>query len=252
MKGIEEQLKAYKNETCVEQNPIEVNLVVERSKQVFFETVQKKPAAYFEFLYQQSKFIQKRWWLLQFFILLVLYGLLSTTQDGVMIQRGAGVLTPVFAVLLVPELWKNRNCESMEIEGTAYYSLRQIYAARLLLFAVVDGVFLSGFTVLAVTTTSAQGAQIVLQFFLPMIVTCIICFQMLCSRFVYSEYMAVFFSMIWIALWTLVVLRDEIYNAISVPMWVGICALAFFYLVYTIYKVMKESTNYWEVHRQWS
>ncbi|MDM8211473.1 RNA polymerase sigma factor [Mediterraneibacter glycyrrhizinilyticus] len=44
----------------------------------------------------------------------------------------------LFAILIIPELWKNRaNC-CMEIEGSTYYALRQIYSARILLFGLAD------------------------------------------------------------------------------------------------------------------
>ena len=44
----------------------------------------------------------------------------------------------LFAILIIPELWKNRaNC-CMEVEGSTYYALRQIYSARILLFGLAD------------------------------------------------------------------------------------------------------------------
>ena len=49
-----------------------------------------------------------------------------------------GVVATLFVILIIPELWKNRSCECMEIEATSYYSLKQVYATRMLLFGVTD------------------------------------------------------------------------------------------------------------------
>mgnify|MGYP006990195710 CR=1 FL=1 len=49
-------------------------------------------------------------------------------------QRILGVVASLFIILIIPELWKNQTYQSMEIEATSYYSLRQIYAARMSLF----------------------------------------------------------------------------------------------------------------------
>lgn len=83
-----------------------------------------------------------------------------------------GALAPLFAILLIPELWRNRHSASMEIEGAALYSLRQIYSARMLLFAMTDTLFLTVFCGLAACTTRATASELVTQFFFPLCVTC--------------------------------------------------------------------------------
>ena len=98
-----------------------------------------------EFLYQQSQYIRKRWWILQGGLLVLLWILLAVSESGVVVQKSMGVAAPLFAVLLLPELWKNRNAQATEIEGTAFYSLRQIYAARIFLFAMADFLLLFAF-----------------------------------------------------------------------------------------------------------
>lgn len=79
-----------------------------------------------------------------------------------------GVMAAVFAILLIPELWKNRAANAMEVESSTYYSLRQIYAARMLAFGVVDIGLLSVFTVVVSVTTSIQAKEMVIYFFLPL------------------------------------------------------------------------------------
>ena len=56
--------------------------------------------------------------------------------EAVYIQRSMGVIASLFVILIIPELWKNRTFQCMEIEASSYYSLRQVYAARMLLFGM--------------------------------------------------------------------------------------------------------------------
>ena len=131
----------------------------------------------------------------------------------------------------------------MEIEGAAYFSTRQIYAARMLTFAVVDGLLLGGFTAVLSLTVKVMIGEVLIQFFLPMTVTCCICFRTLCSRYFASEYTACFLSLLWTAIWIQVVLNDRIYQAVSVPVWCGICGIAVLYLTYTVKRVIRECGN---------
>lgn len=64
---------------------------------------------------------------------LLLWFLLKYTDSNYYTQRCIGIAAPLFVIMLVPEIWKNRNANAMEIECTSYYSLRQMYAARMML-----------------------------------------------------------------------------------------------------------------------
>ena len=91
-------------------------------------------ASYFEFLFEQFKFIKKRWWVLQGGILILLWILLVDSDGGANTERTLGAMSVMFSVMIIPEIWKNRSFSAVEIEKTAFYSLRQICAARILLF----------------------------------------------------------------------------------------------------------------------
>ena len=60
------------------------------------------------------------------------------SDGGANTERTLGTMSVMFSVMIIPEIWKNRSFSAVEIEKTAFYSLRQICAARILLFAVVD------------------------------------------------------------------------------------------------------------------
>ncbi len=251
--NLENLLNQYKISTQIQGTKAEKTATVKAAKAAFLTEVQTRPAGWFSFLYSQSRFVKKRWWAVQFFVLTALYPLLLKNQDRI-IQRMMGIAASMFVLLIVPELWKSRNQTMMEIEGASFYSLRQIYLARLLLFAVFDGILLCGFWGIAIRTTSVSFTDVICQFLLPMIVTCCICLRILCSKFIASEYIAIFLSMLWTAAWSYIAAQDSIYRAISAPLWILICVAAFLYLIYAIFRLMQDCNLYWERNgdKQWN
>lgn len=249
---IEEMLYAYaeKNETAVDKEKIRET--VKRSREAFFAGEEARKTSYMEFIFQQSRFIRKIWWLLQLIVVAALYVCLCSAGSEYTMQRAMGAAAPLLVIMIVPELWKNRGSMSMEIEGSAYYSLRQVYSARLTVFAFADGILLTLFFVFAFATTRIEAEEMMVQFMLPMIVTCCICLRMLCSRFVSSEYMAVFLSLLWTGFWLVVVIDRGIYDKISGPVWAGICALAMAYFVYVVRKTVIRCDSVWEVNNAWN
>lgn len=83
-------------------------------------------ASYFEFLFEQFKFIKKRWWILQGGILVLLWILLVDSDGGANTERTLGAMSVMFSVMIIPEIWKNRSFSAVEIEKTAFYSLRDL------------------------------------------------------------------------------------------------------------------------------
>ena len=239
MKRVQERLKEYGKQYPLMPEEIRVKEVIWRGQAAFFEETEKFPASYLDFFWQQAGYIRKRWWGLQFLALLLLWCWVCNVSGKREIQGTMGIMAAVFAILLIPELWKNRAANAMEIEGSAYYSLRQIYAARMLLFAFVDGLLLASFTGILSLTSSVDMMEIVIHFFLPMIVTCCICFRTFGSRYAASEYTACFFVMLWSAVWFFIVLNDRVYGAVSRPVWIGVLSAAVLYLTYAVRRVMR-------------
>lgn len=238
MQIIEERLREYSRNKMLRPDESKIKETLISAKQLFYESVEQKEVSYPEFICEQMRYIRKRWWLLQFLALFYTGWLLQLEKEPAFVQRLLGVSASLFVIMLIPELWKNRSSRSMEIEGASCFSLRQIYAARMLGFAVVDSILLSMFAGVVTMTTSVSIEEMIIHFFLPMIVACCICFRSLCSRYAGSEYMACFFSMLWSAVWMLMILNDSIYLAVSRPVWIGICFIALLYLTYAVKKVI--------------
>lgn len=163
-------------------------------------------------------------------------------------SRILGVAASLFIILIVPELWKNRTCQAMEIEAAAYYSLRQIYAARMLLFGIVDVVFLTTFCVLTTAAMNILFSQLLVQFLFPMVVTAGICFRILCSKYAFSETTAIMMCIMWNAIWLIVILNEKLYAAITFPLWITLIGIAFLFLIVTIYQTLHSCNDYWEVN----
>lgn len=251
--SLERELKSYRKnylERAADESRIAGTVLA--AQKAFYESEQVRPLSYFGFLFQQASYINKAWWVLQMGLLAGGWALLCCIDSGIRTERILGALSPVFAILLVPELWKNRSCNSMEIEGASYYSLRQIYTARLQIFAMVDVILVSIFGSAVSSQAHLHIWDIMVQFLLPFNVTCCICFRTLCSRRNYSEAFAVVLCFIWTGLWIFGILKEEIYSVVSMPVWTGAVLLSFVYLGYSVYRMVKESTDYWEENFGWN
>lgn len=250
--NVKTRLREYSKMQSSEAKEEEIKKTVEQSKAAFWEEAEKIPVSHFDFLYQQAGIIRKRWWVLQFLVLTLLWGYIYGFGIRSDIRNVTGVIAGMFGILLIPELWKNRTSWSVEIEGSTYYSLRQIYAARMLAFGVVDVGLLTVFTAITSFTTSMRAEEMIIHFFLPFTVTCGILFTALCSRCLASQAGAFLLALLWIMVWVLIVLNDRVYSKISVSVWMTLLVLAVCYLGYGIRRTLVTCDSFWEESREWN
>lgn len=249
---VEQSLCEYKGNQMILVEEEEIMETLSKAKEVFYESAKKHEVSGVEFIFGQMRYMKKWWWLCQGIILVILWKNLYSADNYAYAYRVMGVLAALFVILLVPELWKNRSSQSMEIEGTAYFSLRQVYAARMLLFAMADVLMLSIFCGVVSVTVQITVKELLFYFFIPFNVTCCICFRMLYSRWVNSEYLAIALSLLWSAVWGWMVLKEAVYSAVMIPVWWGILSASLLYLLFTVYQVLKKCENYWEVKPIWN
>lgn len=223
-----------------------------KSRQAFCEGEGADILSGREFLFLQSRYIHKHWWVLQGVVLAALWLLLELTQSGYYMQRYMGIAASLFGILVLPEMWKNRSAGAMEIEGAAYYSLRQVYAARIFLFALVDFTLLCVFSFAVLQGGTVEMEVLLVQFLLPYVVTCCICFKTLYSRRIESEAFAFFLCVVWSLVWILLVLDERIYLAISLPAWLAMLVAAAAYLGYCIWQGQRNCMNMLEVKPLWN
>ena len=241
MKAYRQRIQEYRDfvqQTCIREEAgactIKVcqDILTEQALQM-----ESKKTSYFEFLYEQSRLIKKRWWVLQAGALLYLWMWLSNNANDMKeTMRLMGIFATMFVILIVPEIWKNRRYGAIEVEQASYYTLRRICAARVLLFAAVDFLIVMIFLTVAYRTTALTLNNLVVNFLLPVNVSCCICFRVLYSRWERSEYVAVMLCLLWVAVWTMIVVNDAVYQRIASPVWKAMLVLTFVYVVYCVRK----------------
>ena len=194
------------------------------SKSAFLSGEAEQMVSRGEFLFLQSRLIQKRWWFLQGLLLAFVCLFLCHMETDYLIRRALGLAGPLFVILILPELWKNRNFDAVEVECTTYYTIRSIYAARLTLFAGVDLLLLSAFFAAASMVARITLWEMLIQFILPFNVTCCICFRTLYAKRIRSEALAMLLSILWTGVWAMLIMSNSVYSAISVPIWIAALA----------------------------
>lgn len=225
---------------------------IEISKSTFLAGESENTVSRIEFLHQQSKHIKKCWWFLQGILLLSVCILLHSANTPLQVRRSLGLAGPAFVILIIPELWKNRSSNALEIECTTFYSLRQIYAARLTLFAGVDVLLLTLFFAGVSISARLTLWELVIQFLLPFNVTCCICFHSLYSKWIRSEALSMLLCTVFAGLWSLIVLNDAVYHAVSVPIWAGLLSASTLYFTCILFHGQRNWRNTMEVKPLWS
>lgn len=245
--NLEEKLMDYKKITQIEPREEKIRETICIAKESYFASEQKRTLSYYEFLLVQFKVIQKRWWVFQFLILSVLWAVLAFEDEYRYVQRGMGVIAALFVVLMIPELWKNRSCRCMEIEASSYYSLKQIYAARMLLFGMMDILFLTVFCGVTSIGLRFKMEDLIVQFLFPLCVTACICFGILCSKRCFHETAAIALCILWSLSWLFLILNESIYRIITFPIWLVLLGMAAAFLIFIIFRTLKNCNRYWEV-----
>lgn len=208
--------------------------------------------SYVEFLYFQLRFLRKRWLVMQGLLLLVTGCLLHWMESDYGIRRCLGIAAPLFAVLVLPELWKNRSSEAMEIESAALYTLRQVYAARITLFAGADVLLLGAFFAGASVSAALSAWEFAVQFLFPFTVSCCICLVCLYQSGSGSELVPLFLCFVWAGLWLLIVLDDRVFNKISGLGWGMLLAASGCFLGYAILRGQRRISQQWEARPIWN
>lgn len=242
-----EKIKKYRENIQVEASEEKIQETIFKSKNAFFMAEQERMLFYHDFLRTQLRVIQKRWWVLQFMILVALWIALSSIHDEIYLKRSMGVVATLFVILIIPELWKNRSCECMEIEAASYYSLKQVYATRMLLFGFTDIFFITVFLGVASAGLHYELLELVVQFLFPLCVTACICFGILCSKHAFSETVAIVLCVIWSAVWLFIVLNENVYIMVTVPIWSALMGVTILFIVFAIYRILKNCNQYLEV-----
>lgn len=244
--NLDQQMKKYKEKRKVNPREEKIQETIEVARESFLLAEAEKNLSYGSFLYIQFRLIKKRWWLLQILTLILLWAIFPFAEGALYAYRSMGVVAALFIILIIPELWKNRANQCMEVESATYYSLRQVYSARMLLFGIIDVFIITVFCGIASITLQLTLTDLLVQFLFPLVVTACICFGTLCNKRGFNEVVAVGMCMIWSAVWWLILLDERIYYDIMIPVWVTLFCIALVFMVFTIYKSIDCCDRIWE------
>ena len=232
-------------------NEEKVKETIVASKASFLSGESEQIVSPSEFLFLQSRLIQKRGWFLQGLLLAFVCLFLRHIETDYLIRRALGLAGPLFVILILPELWKNRNFDAMEVECTTYYTIRSIYAARLTLFAGVDLLLLSAFFAVASVFAKITVWEMLIQFVLPLNVTCCICFRTLYAKRIRSEALAMLLCILWTGIWAILIMSNAVYSAISVPLWIAALAVSALGMCHTLCQGKEKWQQTLEVKPLW-
>jgi len=216
----------------IDESKVQKTIAVSKAAFVAEESEQVLSSA--EFLYQQSKYIRKFWWTAQAVLLAAVCLFMYISDSDFYTRRTLGVAAPLFVILILPELWKNRTHYAIEVEGTTFYTLRQVYAARMTLFAGVDLLLLTAFFVVASYFARVTIMELLIQFVLPLNVACCICFRTLYAKRIRSEALAMLLCILWTGVWAMLIMSSAVYSVISVPIWIAALVASFLGISYTL------------------
>lgn len=210
-----------------EQERMEANIreTINLSKKVFYEGLEDHACTWTEFIARQFRFVRKRWWILQFFVLVIMWAIMRSKGGEPQNCRYVFLLMPVFGMIIVPELWKDVRNNMTEIENTACFTLRQIYAARLTIFGMADLLLLTLFFIVTTVTVHFALFDIIVQCIIPLNVTMCICLGILCGQRFRSESVALGLCIVWTLVWHQIISNNRLYYAISKLLWAGLLAL---------------------------
>lgn len=231
----------------------EPNLPVREEKvlqtiQVSMQTLEisqlEHPLDVWEFLYLQSRFIKKYWWIMQALLLGFLYCYVQYLGDAQLVRQVLGIGAPLFVILVIPELWKNSSNNALDIEATTMYTLQQVYSARLMLFAGVDLILLSLFCMGTTAAKILSLWEFMTQFVIPMNVTCCISLTCLYCPRMGNQGFSMVLCLLFAMMWREIVQAERIYEAITVPTWAALLVLSFAYMGYCIFRGQRNWKNF--------
>lgn len=223
-----------------------IRATVTAARASFLRAESEMPLSRTAFLSAQLALIQKRWWLAQALLLVLVALALPGLAEIELMARGLGVTAALFVILVIPEFARNSSANAMEIEGTTHYTLRHIYSARLVLFGGVDLIILTGFCGALTLALQLSLATLVTQFLLPLVTTACLCFAVLSSPRAAQGTVAICACLFWSGVWWLIVASDGLYSQIALPLWLVLFALSLLALAIFARRYLKHATEQWE------
>ena len=203
---------------------------------------------FIEFVAIQIRFMQKKWWVLQAILLILATEWIMISGDTNYMYRGLSIWASLFVILIIPELWKNFECRSFEIEDATWFDLRRVYAAKLIAFGTIDTVLLTIFCIFAAQIEEILFADVLKQFVFPIMIAATICMISFSKKKKWNEVTTMIICIISNLIWMILVSVEEVYSRITPLLWIGLFVVCSSIIAYCVYKALQRREEYWEVH----
>lgn len=205
-----------------------------------------------EFLFQQMILLKGTYWIKQigilgFAIMAIIY--LKSNSSSLNVMSYPAFFSPLLIIFSIPELWRNIETNSIEIENTTYFNLRKVYFARILLVGMFELILVSALTIMTVSIVGTSLQETIIYFFIPFNLICCICFTLLChKKKVTTETLVLICCGGAAILWYVMVNHYKVYELLQIRIWYVLLLLSFTYILYSIRRVLEMSRNYMEVY----
>ena len=239
LKNIPKQITAVPSKDAVEDTVL-------KAKEIMIAKEKRNRMDFAEFLIVQMKMMRKKWWLLQGLLLLLACGWLSASGDADYIYQGLSIFATLFVILIIPELWKNMECKSMEIEASAFFDLRKVYAAKLIAFGLVDTIFITFFCIITTQLQNILFIDMLKQFVFPVIIAATICMTVFSCRNPFNELVTMIICIVANLIWMAITFNEMIYSKITPLIWMGVFAFCISLIFYNVRKVLNQNSKYRE------
>ncbi|MGN0273403.1 MAG: hypothetical protein ACI4DT_01275 [Chordicoccus sp.] len=217
--------------------PEKLQELADLSVETFYREEKKKPLPRKAFVLYQFRLMKKGWMILQAVLLIGIYVLLHFLGDLDACYRLVAVLSTLLIIFFVPELWREKREHSIDLINSCYYSIEELYAAKLLIAGLYDLLILSVFFIVTLTTSHVTVYRMILHFLLPMLVTACICLVCL-SAGISNYYITLSVCIAFSGLWYAVTSFPFLYRPISTAAWVVFLILSVVLLAVQIRRIV--------------
>lgn len=219
---------------------------VQTAKEVFLISEKKKKLSFAGFVMMQIQIMQKRWWMLQGVLLLLAGEWIRVSGDVSYVHRGFSIVAALFVIFIVPELWKNKENRSVEVEEASFFDLRRVYAAKLIAFGSVDTFFLTVFCIMTVRIHDVVFSDLLKQFIFPVMIAAAICLMAFSHTGIFNEVTIMLICLGANIIWMLVAVNETVYSHITPLIWAGLFGICICLIVYCLCKTLCNKGKYKE------
>lgn len=244
---IEMILRNFSKQNLVAPSKEAIDNTVYKVNEIIQYDVRMSRINFFEFLTIQIRLMKKRWWILQSIVLFCASQWIVASENTNYSYRGLSILASLFVIFIIPELWKNVECKSIEIEMCSLFDLKRVYAAKLIACGLIDTFLLTLFCVIVTSMYDIMISDILKQFVFPIVISSTVCLMSFSNRKKYSEYITMVGCIFSNLIWIIIIMNEKFYSKLTPLIWIILFSICICLIIYSIRRTIYKSRAYLEV-----